>query len=527
MAASGDVISMVHIAKRFDELVAIHDASLGVGAGEIHALVGENGAGKTTLMNILYGLLPRDGGDIRLRGEPVAFAGAAQAIAAGIGMVHQHFKLAPSFTVAENIILGAEPMRSLGRIDRSRAERETAELGRRFGLDLNPRAAVGALPVGLQQRVEILKALYRDAAILILDEPTAVLTPQETRELFSTMRRLAEHGRSIIFITHKLREVLAVSDRISVMRHGRIIATEPNKGVTAQHLASLMVGRSVILRVDKTKAHPSEDNLLKVERLTALGDRGETAVSDVSFSVRAGEIVGLAGVQGNGQDELVQCIAGMRRPVSGTVAICGTSSDHADPRTRRDLGLAYVPADRRRVGLSLTSLVWENMTVGHLPEFSRGPILNGKAAKIRASELIRRFDVRGARDLTPAGSLSGGNQQKVQLARELTRGARVIVAEQPSRGVDIGAIEAIHRILVEMRDAGRAVFVISADIDEIFSLSDRILVIYRGRIVADLVADDTNVEEVGRLMGGLEGSLESHDPAVADRAAADRAPHVD
>jgi general nucleoside transport system ATP-binding protein len=295
---------MAHIAKRFDELVAIHDASLGVGAGEIHALVGENGAGKTTLMNILYGLLPRDGGDIRLRGEPVAFAGAAQAIAAGIGMVHQHFKLAPSFTVAENIILGAEPMRSLGRIDRGRAERETAELGRRFGLDLNPRAAVGALPVGLQQRVEILKALYRDAAILILDEPTAVLTPQETRELFATMRRLAEHGRSIIFITHKLREVLAVSDRISVMRHGRIIATEPNKGVTAQHLASLMVGRSVILRVDKTKAHPSEDKLLKVERLTALGDRGETAVNDVSFAVRAGEIVGLAGVQGNGQDEV-------------------------------------------------------------------------------------------------------------------------------------------------------------------------------------------------------------------------------
>jgi general nucleoside transport system ATP-binding protein len=276
------------------------------------------------------------------------------------------------------------------------------------------------------------------------------------------------------------------------------------------------------LRVDKTKAHPSDDKLLKVERLTALGDRGETAVSDVSFSVRAGEIVGLAGVQGNGQDELVQCIAGMRRPVSGTVAISGTSSDHSDPFTRRDLGLAYVPADRHRVGLSLTSQVWENMTVGHLPEFSRGPILNGKAAKTRASELIRRFDVRGARDATPAGSLSGGNQQKVQLARERTRRARVIVAEQPSRGVDIGAIEAIHRILVEMRDAGRAVFVISADIDEIFSLSDRILVIYRGRIVADLVAEDTNVEEVGRLMGGLHDSLESHDPAAADRA-----PHVD
>jgi simple sugar transport system ATP-binding protein len=353
-----------------------------------------------------------------------------------------------------------------------------------------------------------LKALYRDAEILILDEPSAVLTPQETWELFATMRRLAERGRSIIFITHKLREVLEVADRISVMRHGRIISTEPNKDVTAQHLASLMVGRSVLLRVDKSKARPSADKLLQVDGLTALGDRGDTAVRDLSFTVHAGEIVGLAGVQGNGQDELVECIAGLRRPLSGTVSICGVTSEHAQPRRRRDAGLAYIPADRARVGLSLTSEVWENLSLGHLWSFSRGPILMAKAARRKAGELIRKFDVRGASESTLARSLSGGNQQKVQLARELSRGARLIVAEQPSQGVDIGAIEAIHRILVGMRDDGRAVFVISADIDEIFSLSDRILVIYRGRIVADLDADNANVEEVGRFMGGLHVSVD-------------------
>ncbi|HLW93324.1 MAG TPA: ABC transporter ATP-binding protein [Roseiarcus sp.] len=506
MDAAADVISMTHIVKRFDALVAIRDASLAIRAGEIHALVGENGAGKSTLMNILYGLLPRDGGDIRLRGKPVAFGGPAEAIAAGIGMVHQHFKLAPSFTVAENIIVGAEPLSSFDRINRGEAERQTAELGRRFGLDLDPRAIVGGLPVGLRQRVEILKALYRNAEILILDEPTSVLTPQETRELFATMRRLAENGHSIIFITHKLREVLAVSDRISVMRHGRIISTELNKDVTAQRLASLMVGRSVLLRVEKSKARPTEETLLKVDGLVALGDRGETSVSDLSFVVRAGEIVGLAGVQGNGQDELVQCIAGMRRPLSGTISICGARWEHSEPARCRAAGLAYIPADRARVGLSLTSEVWENLSLGRLRTFSHGPFLKTNAARRKARELIRKFDVRGASEETLAKSLSGGNQQKLQLARELTRAARLIVAEQPSQGVDIGAIEAIHRILVEMRDEGRAVFVISADIDEIFSLSDRILVIYRGRIVADLNVDKTNVEEVGRYMGGL------HDP---------------
>ena len=519
--AGADVVSMEHIAKRFGDLIAIHDASVAIRAGEIHALVGENGAGKTTLMNILYGLLPRDGGDILLRGKPVEFAGPAEAIRAGIGMVHQHFKLAPSFTVAENIILGSEPLSSFDRIDRAAAERQTADLSHKFGLDLDPRAVVGELPVGLRQRVEILKALYRNAEILILDEPTSVLTPQETRELFATMRSLADSGRSIIFITHKLREVLAVSDRISVMRLGRIIATEANRGITAQHIASLMVGRSVLLRVVRTKANPSPEILLKVDGLTALGDRGETAVGDLSLNVRAGEIVGLAGVQGNGQDELVECIAGLRRPLAGHVAICGTAIAHGDPWVCRDAGLAYIPADRARVGLSLQSRVWENMSLGHLAEFSRGPLLAAQAARRKARELIRKFDVRGAGEDTLAKSLSGGNQQKVQLARELTRGARLIVAEQPSQGVDIGAIEAIHRTLVEMRDAGRAVFVISADLDEIFSLSDRILVMYRGKIVADLLSDATDVEEVGHFMGGVHDQADAHvpDPAGAEGAA--------
>jgi simple sugar transport system ATP-binding protein len=515
-----EVIGMMHVAKHFDDVVAVHDASLSIRAGEIHALVGENGAGKTTLMNILYGLLRRDGGDIRLRGAPAAFSSPAEAIAAGIGMVHQHFKLAPSFTVAENIILGAEPLRSFNRIDRGEAERQTANLGCRFGLDLDPRAHVGDLPVGLRQRVEILKTLYRDAGILILDEPTSVLTPQETRELFVTMRRLAESGRSIIFITHKLREVLAVSDRISVMRQGRIISTEPNKDVTAQHLARMMVGRSVLLRVDKTKARPSAEKLLHVVGLTALGDRGEKAVDGLSFAIHAGEIVGLAGVQGNGQDELVQCIAGLRRPVSGTVSICGVALEPSQPRRCRDAGLAYIPADRGRVGLSLTSRVWENLSLGHLQSLSRGPILMTNAARRKAEALIRKFDVRGADESTLAKSLSGGNQQKLQLARELTRGVRLVVAEQPSQGVDIGAIEAIHRTLVAMRDESCAVLVISADIDEIFSLSDRILVIYRGRIVADLAADEATLEEVGRYMGGLHGTPKgAHEPAATGPAA--------
>jgi ABC-type uncharacterized transport system ATPase subunit len=515
---SDDIVRMVGITKRFGDLVAIQDASMSIRAGEIHAIVGENGAGKTTLMNVLYGLVARTGGEILLRGKPVVFGGPAEAIHAGIGMVHQHFKLAPSFTVAENIILGSEPLRSFKRVDRAKADRQASELSRKFGLDLDPKAVVATLPVGLRQRVEILKALYRDAGVLILDEPTAVLTPQETRELFATMRSLAESGRSIIFITHKLREVLDISDRISIMRHGRIIATKQNEGITAQEIAGLMVGRSVLLRVTKGRAHPTLEVLLEVDHLSALGDRGETAVDDLSLTVRAGEIVGLAGVQGNGQDELIECISGLRRPLSGAIRICGTAPKQMSPRSCREAGLAYIPADRARVGLSLMSRVWENMTLGHLTEFTRGPVFSAQSARRRAGDLIRRFDVRGAEEDTLARSLSGGNQQKVQLARELTRNVRLIVAEQPSQGVDIGAIEAIHQILVEMRDDQRAVFVVSADLDEVFSISDRILVIYRGRIVADLMTEATDVEMVGRFMGGLQDS--AHEAARTSGLAA-------
>jgi ABC-type uncharacterized transport system ATPase subunit len=504
------VVSLRNIGKSFGALVAIHDASMDIRRGEVHALVGENGAGKSTLMNIFYGLLARDRGEIALEGKPVAFANPREAIAAGIGMVHQHFKLAPSFTVAENIILGSEPLKSLGRIDRAKAERDAGELSARFGLNLDPRAIVGSLAVGLRQRVEILKALYRDARILVLDEPTAVLTPQETRELFATMRSLADNDHSIIFITHKLREVLAAADRISVMRHGRIVATIDNENVTAQEIARLMVGRPVLLRVAKGEAKPTSETLLNVVGLTARGERGETAVDDLTLSVRGGEIVGLAGVQGNGQDELVECIAGLRRPVVGVVEICGSALG-GSPRATREAGLAYIPADRGGLGLSRESGIWENMAVGHLDEFRAGPFFNSGKARLRAYDLIREFDVRGADPDKPARSLSGGNQQKVQIARELTRKARLIIAEQPSQGVDIGAIEAIHRTLVAMRDAGRGVFVISADLDEIFSISDRILVIYRGQIVANLAAAATDVDEVGRYMGGFGAGADPHE----------------
>jgi simple sugar transport system ATP-binding protein len=511
------VVRLENIVKRFGEFVAIHDATLEIRRGEIHALVGENGAGKSTLMNILYGLLQPDGGSVEVNEERVSFSNPEDAIRAGVGMVHQHFKLAPSFTVAENIILGAEPLKSFHRVDRRRAEQETYDLSRRFGLDLDPRAIVGTLSVGLRQRVEILKALYRHAQILILDEPTAVLTPQETREMFATMRALARSGHSIIFITHKLREVLAVSDRISVMRQGRIVETMDNRNVTADQIASLMVGRSVLLRVAKDKARPAERKLLSVSRLKALGERGEAAVSDLSLDVFAGEIVGLAGVQGNGQDELVECIAGLRRPVEGSIEICGATAGN-DPLANRKAGLAYIPADRGGLGLSLQSPIWENMTVGHLKEFTSGGFLDSAKAKVRSSALIKRFDVRGADLQKRAGALSGGNQQKVQVARELTRDAPLIIAEQPSQGVDIGAIEAIHRIFVEMRDRGCGVFVVSADLDEIFSISDRILVIYRGRIVAAFATSETNPEEVGRYMGGLEDMVPSAEDASEEAA---------
>jgi len=342
--------------------------------------------------------------------------------------------------------------------------------------------------------------------VLILDEPTAVLTPQETKELFLTMRSLARSGRSVIFITHKLREVLEAADRVSVMRHGRIVGTHANKGLTAERIASEMVGRSVLLRVAKAPARPGSEPALVINRLHARNDRGAVAVDGLSLTVHPGEIVGLAGVQGNGQDELIESIAGLRRPESGQIAILGVAPAPGDPGSARNAGLAYVPADRARIGLSLPSAIWENMAVGHLAAFRRGPFLAAGAARRRCRALIEEFDVRGANEETPAGSLSGGNQQKVQLARELTRPAKLIIAEQPSQGVDIGAIESIHRTLVAMRDEGRAVFVVSADLDELLSLSDRILVMYRGRVVGEFPTAEADVARIGELMGGHDSA---------------------
>ena len=499
------LLALDRVTKRFGPLVAVRDATFGVRRGEIHALVGENGAGKSTLMGVAYGLHPPDAGSLRIEGRAVHLSGAADALRLGIGMVPQHFKLAPSFTVAENIVLGAEPLARWGRLDRAAALRRADMLGRQFGLELDPAARVADLPVGLQQRVEILKALHRQVRVLILDEPTAVLTPRETRELFATMGALAAAGTAIVFITHKLREVLAVSHRVSVMRHGEITATLPNRDLQAEELARLMVGRPVLLRVAKSAARPSPRAALRVRGLCASGERGEAAVRNLDLHVRPGEIVGIAGVQGNGQDELVQAIAGFRTPTAGCVEIGGADVTGGDPNAARRAGLAYVPADRICVGLSATSSVWANLTLGphRAANLSRGPLLRIAAARARAADLIRDFDVRGAGPDTPARALSGGNQQKVVLARELSRSAKLILVEQPSQGVDIGAIEAIHRLLVRMRDDGRAVLLVSADLDEILALSDRVLVMYRGEIAGEIDAADADAEMVGSLMGGL------------------------
>lgn len=520
-----NILVLNGITKTFGDLVAIENATLTVRKGEIHALVGENGAGKSTLMNILYGIHERDSGEMRLRDRDVRFNGPSEAIRAGIGMVHQHFKLSPSFTVAENIILGSEPMKGAGRVDFAKAEAETRELSRRFDLELDPKAVVAKLPVGLRQRVEILKALYRSAEILILDEPTAVLTPNETRELFNTMRSLAASGCTIIFISHKLREVLAVSDRISVMRRGKIMRTFDNENVTAQDIANEMVGRSVLLRVDKSAARDIGKPVLEVKNLIAFGDRGERAVDDLSLTVRAGEIVGIAGVQGNGQDELVECIAGLRKAGEGTILI-DSASGSSDPRRAREAGLAYIPVDRGGLGLSLESPLWENLSIGHLPDVSNGPFLSARRAQERAANLLEAYDVRGGGMFATAGSLSGGNQQKIQIARELSRDARLIIAEQPSQGVDIGAIESIHKVLVAMRNAGKAVLVVSADLDEVMALSDRIVVMYRGRAVADLASDETSYEEIGRYMGGLHEDAHA-DPASTAQSAGQASDTID
>jgi len=495
------------ITKRFGSLVANDHIDLRVAPGEIRGLLGENGAGKTTLMNVLYGLLQPDEGEIRVDGKPIVIHSPKDAINAHIGMVHQHFMLVPVFTVAENVILGLEPTRGLDLLDRRKARRQVRELSERYGLQVNPDALVEDLPVGVQQRVEIIKALIRQASVLILDEPTAVLTPGETEDLFRIMRELRSGGRSIVFISHKLKEVQAIADQITVIRRGRVVGDRPPTATDAE-LAALMVGRAVELRVSKEAAQP-KDVVLDVSDLTVTGElipdetgNRQNVLDGVSFQVRAGEILGIAGVQGNGQTELCEALMGLR-PATGTVRLDGRDITRASPRDRLRAGISYIPEDRQEDGIIKDFSVADNLV---LDTYDRAPYAKGIAMDLpairdSAKRLVAEFDVRTSSIDTPVGTLSGGNQQKVILAREVGRRVRLLLASQPTRGLDVGSIEFVHRRIVEERDQGVAVIIVSSELDEIYALADRIAVMYEGKITG-FRPPTVPVAELGLLMAG-------------------------
>ncbi len=496
------------ITKRFPGVVANDGVDFDLGRREVHALLGENGAGKSTLMNVLYGLYQPEEGEVLMNGKAVWIHSPKDAIKLGIGMVHQHFMLIPVMTVAENIVLATEPTKAGVLLDYDDAVERVKQIARSFNFSIDPRARVENIGVGQQQRVEILKALYRGADILILDEPTAVLTPQETRELFGILRSLVAEGMSVIFISHKLKEVLEIADRITVLRRGKKIETLPRAGATTETLARLMVGREVLLRVEKKPAEPGE-SLLTVEGLSTRDDRGLDAVRDVSFEVRGGEIVGIAGIDGNGQSELVEALTGLRKPTSGRVLIGNKDVTGRGPRASFDAGEGHIPEDRHRRGLVLDFTLAENIALHDYrrqPDSRFGWLFPGRLVR-RARRVLNEFDVRGGGPQTAALALSGGNQQKVVIAREIDGDPRVLVSAQPTRGLDVGAIEFVHRRLVEERDEGRAVLLVSLELDEILSLSDRILVIYEGQIVAEY-GPDASDEELGIAMtGGVEEAV--------------------
>jgi len=494
-------LEMRGITKRYPGVVANDHIDLDVKPGEIHALLGENGAGKTTLMNILYGLARPDEGEILIDGKPAQIAGPTDAIARGINMVHQHFMLVPVLTVAENIILGVETMANPVFLDRVEARRRILELGQRFGFEIDPDVKVGELSVGWQQRVEILKALYRNAKVLVLDEPTAVLTPQETEEIFAVLRRLAAEGHSIVFISHKLYEVLAIADRITVIRRGKVVGQRIPAETDEDDLAALMVGRNVQLVVDRGESHPGETRLA-VAGLKVADDRGNEAVRGVDFEIRAGEIFGIAGVAGNGQDELVEAIVGLRKPTSGTVTLDGRTVTNASTREMTNLGTGYVPADRHRFGLVLAFTVADNLVLTdyYRPPYARGIVRNDEAIVERGFVAVKEYDIRTPSPLVLAGTLSGGNQQKIVVARELDGELRLLVLDQPTRGLDVGSIEFIHRQAIKKRDAGTAVLLVSAELDEVLEISDRIAVMYRGQIVSVVDGRTADRNEVGLLM---------------------------
>ncbi|MEJ8476223.1 ABC transporter ATP-binding protein [Roseibium algae] len=501
-------IELRKISKSFGSVHANKDIDLVVEKGSIHGVIGENGAGKSTLMSILYGFYQADKGEIIINGNKVSIPDSKTAISHGIGMVHQHFMLVDNFTVLENVVLGAEGgFRLSGGLDKARQELKRLE--ENYELNVDPDALVGDLPVGLQQRVEILKALFRGADILILDEPTGVLTPAEADHLFKILEVLKREGKTVLLITHKLREIMAVTDTVSVMRRGEMVASRKTSQTSMEELAELMVGRSVLLEVDKQPAQP-KDNVLDVEGLNVIDSRGVAVVKDVSFSVRAGEIVGIAGVSGNGQSELLETLSGIRKAVSGTIRINGETINLAeqdvDPASMRARSLGHVPEDRHRMGLVTSFAEYENAILGHHndPKYSKGMFLDIAGIKNAAAVEIEKYDIRPANPLLKTANFSGGNQQKIVLAREIERDPTVLLVGQPTRGVDIGAIEFIHKRLIELRDQGKGVLLVSVELDEIRSLADRILVMCGGAIVGERTPD-ADEGEMGLLMAGVDG----------------------
>ena len=505
-AASDLAIELIKINKRFGAVHANRDIDLKVKRGTVHGIVGENGAGKSTLMSILYGFYTADSGEIRVNGTPQNITDSRHALALGIGMVHQHFMLVDNFSILENVVLGAEDSAMLGP-SLARARGELTRLAKEYRLEVDPDAIIEDVSVGTQQRVEILKALYRGADVLILDEPTGVLTPSEADDLFRVLETLRAQGKTIILITHKLREIMAITDYVSVMRQGQMVETLETKNTNPEQLAELMVGRRVLLRVEKGPAKPG-DTYLSVENLVVKDDLGVTRVKDVSFNVRAGEIVGIAGVAGNGQSELLEAISGMRDQASGTVRLKGTplSLEGDDgARRARDAGLAHVPEDRQRMGLITAFEEWENNMLGYEGDkaYGAGFLVDGNAARAQARERIQKFDIRPANERLKTANFSGGNQQKIVLAREMERNPDVLIVGQPTRGVDIGAIEFIHNQIIKMRDAGKAILLVSVELDEIRSLSDRILVMFDGHIVGEADPATATEGELGLMMAGV------------------------
>jgi ABC-type uncharacterized transport system ATPase subunit len=498
------VLELRGITKQFPGVLANDHIDLTIEKGEIHALLGENGAGKTTLMNILYGLYHPDEGEIVINGEKRDIVSPIDAIKAGVGMVHQHFMLIPVFTVTDNVMLGEEFVKYGGILDREQASNKVKEISDRYNLNIDPQAFIKDMPVGLQQRVEIIKLLFREADLLIMDEPTAVLTPHEVQELFKIMHMLIDQGKSIIFITHKLGEVIEIADRITVIRGGKVVGSTTPKAASLNELASMMVGREIKLTIEKAEKIPGEV-ILEVDELKVLDPRGGIAVDGISFNVREGEVLGVAGVQGNGQTELVRSLTGLLHPVDGHVKLLGHDITHSTPRQITELGTAHIPEDRQKDGLVLSFPVADNLVLNtyYLQPFSRNIWLNQKEIIKNGAELIKSFDIRTPNVMTQVSSLSGGNQQKVIVAREFSRPIRMLIASQPTRGLDVGSIEYIHKRLIQKRDEGCAVLLVSTELDEVMQLSDRIAVLYRGKIVGIVDAKTTSKENLGLMMAGV------------------------